>query len=36
MGESFGIWKMGNDEEIIPYIDMANLAVVTMQVMLLT
>ncbi|RXJ83610.1 5-oxoprolinase subunit PxpA [Arcobacter sp. CECT 8985] len=26
MGESFGIWKMGNDEQIIPYIDMANLA----------
>lgn len=26
MGESFGIWKMGNDEEIMPLIDMANLA----------
>ena len=26
MGESFGIWKMGNDEEIMPFIDMANLA----------
>jgi len=26
MGESFGIWKMGWDEEIIPHIDMANLA----------
>ena len=26
MGESFGIWKMGYDEEIMPYIDMANLA----------
>ena len=26
MGESFGIWKMGLDEEIMPYIDMANLA----------
>ena len=26
MGESFGIWKMGNDEEVMPYIDMANLA----------
>jgi UPF0271 protein len=26
MGESFGIWKMGFDEEIMPYIDMANLA----------
>ncbi len=26
MGEGFGIWKMGLDEEIMPYIDMANLA----------
>ena len=26
MGESFGIWKMGLDEQIMPYIDMANLA----------
>lgn len=26
MGESFGVWKMGNDEEIMPLIDMANLA----------
>ena len=26
MGESFGIWKMGLDEEIMPYVDMANLA----------
>lgn len=26
MGESFGIWKMGLDDEIMPYIDMANLA----------
>ncbi|APW65327.1 hypothetical protein LPB137_05415 [Poseidonibacter parvus] len=26
MGESFGIWKMGNDQEIMPFIDMANLA----------
>jgi UPF0271 protein len=26
MGESFGIWKMGLDEEIMPYINMANLA----------
>jgi len=26
MGESFGIWSMGVDEEIMPYIDMANLA----------
>lgn len=26
MGESFGIWKMGVDEQIMPYISMANLA----------
>ena len=26
MGESFGIYKMGLDEEIMPFIDMANLA----------
>jgi len=26
MGESFGIWKMGKDEEVMPYIDLANLA----------
>jgi len=26
MGESFGIWKMGLDEKVMPYIDMANLA----------
>ncbi|MBP7770126.1 MAG: 5-oxoprolinase subunit PxpA [Aliarcobacter sp.] len=26
MGESFGIWKMGLDEQIMPYIHMANLA----------
>jgi UPF0271 protein len=26
IGESFGIWKMGNDEVIFPLIDMANLA----------
>lgn len=26
MGESFGIWKMGLDEQIMPYIDLANLA----------
>ena len=26
MGESFGIYKMGFDEEIMPFIDMANLA----------
>ncbi len=26
MGESFGIWKMGADETIMPYLDMANIA----------
>ena len=26
MGESFGIWKMGLDEEIMPYTHLANLA----------
>lgn len=26
MGESFGHWKMGMDEEIMPYVDMANIA----------
>jgi len=26
MGESFGIWNMGLDEKIMPYVDMANLA----------
>lgn len=26
MGESFGVYKMGMDEQIMPYIDMANLA----------
>ncbi len=26
MGESFGNWKMGNDAEIMPYVDMANIA----------
>ncbi len=26
MGESFGAWKMGDDEQIMPYISMANLA----------
>lgn len=26
MGESFGIWKMGFDEQIMPYIELANLA----------
>ena len=26
LGESYGAWKMGSDEEIMPYIDMANIA----------
>ncbi len=26
MGESFGNWKMGNDELVMPWIDMANIA----------
>lgn len=26
MGESFGIWSMGNDEKIMPHINLANLA----------
>ena len=26
MGESFGAWKMGADSEVMPYIDMANIA----------
>ncbi|MBU2895181.1 5-oxoprolinase subunit PxpA [Vibrio hepatarius] len=26
MGEGFGLWEMGNDEAVIPWIDMANLA----------
>lgn len=26
MGESFGIWKMGSDEQVMPYLDMANIA----------
>ena len=26
LGESFGIWKMGNDEAVMPLIDMANIA----------
>ena len=26
LGESFGIWKMGNDAEIMPFIDCANIA----------
>lgn len=26
LGESYGAWKMGTDEKIMPYIDMANIA----------
>jgi len=26
MGESFGAWKMGNDDSVMPYIHMANIA----------
>lgn len=26
MGESFGIWKMGQDAEIMPFLDMSNIA----------
>ncbi|WP_114786437.1 5-oxoprolinase subunit PxpA [Vibrio tetraodonis] len=26
MGESFGMWEMGNDEAVMPWVDMANLA----------
>ncbi|CAF2828847.1 unnamed protein product [Rotaria sp. Silwood2] len=26
IGESYGIWKMGNDEEIMPHIDLINVA----------
>lgn len=26
MGESFGAWKMGDDEHVMPHIDMANIA----------
>src|SRR3546814_9224584 len=26
MGESFGAWKMGQDEEILPYVSSANIA----------
>ena len=26
MGESFGIWTLGNDAEVMPYLDMANIA----------
>ncbi|GHA09757.1 5-oxoprolinase subunit PxpA [Oceanisphaera arctica] len=26
MGESYGIWQMGSDEQVMPYLDMANIA----------
>ena len=26
LGESFGVWNMGQDSAIMPYIDMANIA----------
>lgn len=26
MGESFGVWTMGADEQVMPYVDMANIA----------
>src|SRR5690625_2614698 len=26
MGESFGAWKMGNDEDVLPYVTSANIA----------
>lgn len=26
MGESFGAWKMGADERVMPFVDMANIA----------
>ncbi len=26
MGESFGPWRMGRDEEVMPLVDMANIA----------
>ena len=26
LGESFGVWKMGDDENVMPYIDIANIA----------
>ena len=26
MGESFGSWRMGNDEAVMPWVDMANIA----------
>ena len=36
MGESFGIYSAGNDEEIMPLIDIANvLAVFTLQIQII-
>ena len=26
VGESFGVWSMGNDEALMPHIDIANVA----------
>jgi len=26
LGESFGAWKMGLDDQVMPHIDMANIA----------
>jgi UPF0271 protein len=26
MGESFGVWKLGNDEAILPFVSSANIA----------
>ncbi|MEX1058605.1 MAG: LamB/YcsF family protein, partial [Natronospirillum sp.] len=26
LGESFGAWKMGQDQDVMPLIDMANVA----------
>ncbi|MDF4922496.1 LamB/YcsF family protein, partial [Vibrio parahaemolyticus] len=26
MGESFGSWSMGADEDVMPHVDMANIA----------
>ena len=26
MGESFGLWQLGSDEQVMPYLDMANIA----------
>ena len=26
MGESFGLWRLGCDEQVMPFLDMANIA----------